>query len=175
MSPAPIITPCSTTSFAWALETPKNLAHPLRLRPFHTSANGCGAHAMDRREERNHLVKTAPKVPDLLEEEWRDDPCYQLVRIPRCRLRIRPSKEDVTSTKTSTLKVPFVPAAAPTGKLHTRVVPEQIWLPLPSRLPSCLMFPDIPSSYSGGRGKFILKPKPLSRSFQPSALEGSSH
>lgn len=179
-APAPAHSPFSTTSFVCAVETPKNLGPPplaLKMRTPHTSANKCGAAALDKLEERKRLVKTAPTVPHLPEEEWRDGPCYQLPRLPTCRLRMRPSKEDAASTKTPTLKVSFVPAVAPTGKQHAYVVPEQTLLPLlPSRLPSCLMVPDIPSGYTGGPiKKFILEPKPLPRSFHPSALAGTSH
>jgi hypothetical protein len=177
MPPAPAHSPCSTISFVSALETSKNLVPP-RLDPqmldAHISANGCGASARDKLEERKRLVRTAPTVPYSPEEGWRDGPSKQLPRLPACRLRMRPSKEDAASTTTPTLKVSFVPVAGPTGKQQASEVAGQALLPsLPSSLPSCLSFPDIPSSPIGGHmRKFILKPKPLPRSFQPA---GKSH
>ena len=163
------------------METPKNAIPFSRLAPNQRSAfHRCGAASVvDTPEETNHLVKSAPKLPDALEEEEEDSQghCIPLTRLPPSRLRMRPSKEVTTVIKTPLVSFSYSMDSTDDeqeqalGDADRTVLP-----PLTARLPPYVMLPGIPSEFAEGCStKFVLKPKPLSSSFQPIGLAGASN
>ena len=97
---------------------------------------------------RKRLLRTAPRVPDALEDAAfsTDNP------LPTCRLRMRPSKV----ARTPPQRVSYLPntAASREPLLKTEVYD-------PVCVPTYLLFPDIPSGRAiGDLPRFQLQPKP---------------
>ncbi|CAB9507715.1 expressed unknown protein [Seminavis robusta] len=170
----PLLDSLATPTSAASTENRPLPSLNLKKRTNPTSSIGnsrMNLHARAKSQERKHLIRTAPRVPDTLG----GDGATGGRRVPAFKLRMRPSSDP--ATRTPVQRVSFVPLTAPVQSKSSTAT-ESLITPAPvvplAHLPTNLLFPDIPSSGSSRR-RFVLKPKkPLAtRSYQSQVLVGA--